>query len=155
MWCNVSFSVFKVKFGIKTTRPSCNIRHVSFWSPGHRPRQHPLPNPRHPGGPPLPHHVAHRPTTNGRPVRGGALQTRRGLAPLAPPPDHLVAEPGHLLRTGLLLGEGERSHGGPEGGAGAGGGSAQQLSGHAGTVSDPAGDGGVAVGEQQPAGHRR
>lgn len=126
-----------------------------FWSPGRHPRQRPLPRPHPPGVSPLPHHVARCPAAIGRPVRGGALSTGKGLAPLALPLGHLVAEPSRLLLPGLLLGEGERSQGGPEGGAGAGGGAPQRLSGHAGSVSNRAGDGGVAVGERQPAGRRR
>lgn len=126
-----------------------------FLSSGHHPGQHPLPSTHHPGGPFLPHHLASRPATTGRPVRGGARSSRHGLAALALPPDHLAAEPGRLLLPGLPVGEGQRSQGKPEGGAGAGGGAPQRLPGHAGSVSDPAGDGGVAVGEHQPAGHRR
>lgn len=91
----------------------------------------------------------------GRPVRGGTLSPRQGLEALVPPPDRLVAEPGCLLVPGLPVGEGQRSQGGPEGGAGAGVGASQRLSGHGGSADNPAGNGGVAVGELQPAGHRR
>lgn len=99
--------------------------------------------------------MAFCPAAIGRPVRGGALSAHQGLAALALPPDHLLAEPSCLLLPGLPVGEGERSQGRPEGGAGAGGGASQQLSGHDGSVSNRAGNGGVPVGEHQPAGHRR
>lgn len=74
---------------------------------------------------------------------------------MAPSPDPLVAEPSCLHDPGLPADKGHWSQGGPEGGAGAGGGASQQLSGHAGSASNPAGNGGVAVRERQPAGHRR
>lgn len=99
--------------------------------------------------------MASGPATNGRPVRGGALPAGRGLAALALPPHRLVPEPGCLLLPGFPVGEGQGSQGGPEGGAGAGGGASQRLPGHAGSVPGPAGHGGVALGEHQPAGHRR
>lgn len=123
--------------------------------PGHHPGQHPLPSAHRPGVRFLPRRVAFRPASIGRPLWGGARTADQGLAALALSPDHLAAEPSCLPLPGLPVGQGQGSPGGPEGGSGAGGGASQRLSGHAGSVSVPAGDGGVAVGEHQPAGHRR
>lgn len=53
------------------------------------------------------------------------------------------------------MGEGQGSQGRPQGGTSTGGGAPQQLHGHAGSVSNPAGDSGLAVGEHQFARHRR
>lgn len=149
------FSQSEMCFSNYSNSHILNMYPFLFWYPGYHPRQRPLSCPHPPGISSLPHHVAYCPAAIGRPVRGGSLSTGQGVAPLALPLGHLVAEPSRLLLPGLLLGEGERSQGGPEGGAGAGGGASQQLSGHAGSLSNRAGDGGVAVGERQPAGHRR
>lgn len=73
------------------------------------------------------------------------------LEALALSSHHLAAQPGCLFLHGLPVGQGEGSSGGPEGGAGAGGGPSQQLSGHVGSVSNPAGNGGVPVREHQTA----
>lgn len=128
---------------------------ASLSSVGGAPGLHPLPAARRPGGALLPHHVAPGPAPAGWPVRGRAGQTRDWLAPLAVPPPDLAAEPRRLLLPGLPVGQGEGAPGRPAGGAGAGGGPPQRLLRHAGSVSDPAGNCGIALREHQPTRHRR
>ena len=124
-------------------------------SSGRPPGQLPVPSTRRRGSHVVPRRLASGSVTAGRPVGGGARPARHRLAPLALPPDDLGAEPRRLLLPGLPVGEGQRSPGRSEGGSGAGGGAAQRLPGHDGSVSDSAGHGAVAVGELQPAGRRR
>lgn len=118
---------------------------------GHHLGQHPLSPSHHLGVSLLPHHVAPCSAPTSRPVRRRMLSAGHGLAALALSPHHLAAEPGRLLLHGLSVGQGEGSAGGPEGGTGAGGGPSQQLFWHVGSVSGPAGSGGVAVREHQTA----
>lgn len=118
---------------------------------GHHPGQHPLPTSHHISVSLLPHRVAPRSAPIGWPVWRGMLSAGHGLEALALSPHRLAAEPGRLLLYGLPVDQGEGSAGGAEGGASAGGGPSQQLSGHVGSVSDPAGNGGVAVREHQTA----
>ena len=91
--------------------------------------------------------MASCPTAIGRPFCGGALTTRNGLEALVFPSDRPVSEPSRVLLPGFPVGEGQRSQGWPEGGAGSGGGAPQQLPRHAGSVYNPPGNGGVAFGE--------
>lgn len=157
--CKVPRCTFKSRHHYKLLQvfhcSSLTVTSRLTWSTGHHPRQRPLPPPHGPRFSLLLDHMAPGPPPIGRPVSGAALQAGDRLAPLALASRHLAAESGRLHLPGILLGEGQRSAGGPEGGSRAGGGASQWLPGHAGSVSGPVGHGSVAVGEHQPPRHWR
>lgn len=118
---------------------------------GNNPGQYPGSSAPHTGSHMFPHHVARCPAKSVWPIQRRALSAHHGLAPLVLPSDHAESEPGRLLLPGFPVGQGQRAQGRPEGGTGSGGGTPQQLSGHAGSESDPVGDGGVALRKHQAA----